>query len=60
MTNSVHWLDYGLDDRGSIPDRGRIFFTTFREAVGPIQSPIQLIPADFPRRWSGRVAKLTT
>jgi hypothetical protein len=33
----------GLDDRGSIPGRGKIFLfsTEFRTAVGPAQPPIQ-------------------
>jgi hypothetical protein len=37
----------GLDDRGSIPDRGRIFFpfaTASRPTVGPTQPPIQWVP----------------
>jgi hypothetical protein len=39
--------DYGLDDRGSIPDRGRAFFfqslRSDRPAVGPTQPPIQWV-----------------
>jgi len=38
-------LGYGLDDRGSIPDRGRNFFlfvTAFRPALGSTQPPVQL------------------
>jgi hypothetical protein len=35
----------GLDDRGSIPSRGKIFLisTASRPALGPTQSPIQWI-----------------
>jgi hypothetical protein len=39
--------DYGLDDRGSIPDRGRGFFflaPASRPALGPAQPPIQWVP----------------
>jgi hypothetical protein len=38
--------DYGLDDRGSIPDRQRIFLLVpaSRPALGPTQLPIQWVP----------------
>jgi hypothetical protein len=38
--------DYGLDDRGSIPNRGRGFFLlapASRSAQGPTQPPIQWV-----------------
>jgi hypothetical protein len=38
---------YGLDDRGSIPDRGRGFFllaSAFRPTLGPTQPPVQWVP----------------
>jgi hypothetical protein len=49
---SVHGLDYGLDDRGSrvrFPGRMGIFlFTTAsRMALGPIQPPFQWVPGAF-------------
>jgi hypothetical protein len=36
---------YGLDGRGSIPSRGKIFLfsTASRPALGPIQPPIQWV-----------------
>jgi hypothetical protein len=39
--------DYGLDDRGSIPDRGqRIFLlaSASKSALGPTQPPVQWVP----------------
>jgi hypothetical protein len=40
--------DYGLDDRGSIPDGGRGFFFLLalasRPALGPTQFPVQWVP----------------
>jgi hypothetical protein len=38
---------YGLDDRGSIPSRGKMIFplaTVSRPALGPTQPPIQWVP----------------
>jgi hypothetical protein len=36
---------YGLDGRGSIPGRGKIFFFILsRPALGPTQHPIQWVP----------------
>jgi hypothetical protein len=37
---------YGLDGRGSIPSRDKIFlfYVTSRPAVGPTQPPIQCVP----------------
>jgi hypothetical protein len=46
--------DYGLGDRGSIPDRGRGFFflaPASRPALGPTQPPIQWVP-EVKRGWS--------
>jgi hypothetical protein len=39
-------MDYGLDGRGSIPDKGNVllFSTESRPALGPTQPPIQWIP----------------
>jgi hypothetical protein len=31
--NSVLWLSYGLDDRGSIPGRGKDFFLRHRDQI---------------------------
>jgi hypothetical protein len=39
-------MDYGLDDRVSIPGGGRVFFLYYampRSALGPTQPPIQWI-----------------
>jgi len=44
IIQSVQWLGYGSDDRGSIPDTGReflLFIITSRLALGPAQPPIQ-------------------
>jgi hypothetical protein len=50
--------DYGLDDRGSIPDRDRGFFLypASRPALVPTQPPVQWIPGV----KRGRGAILTT
>jgi hypothetical protein len=38
-------IGYGLDGRGSIPDRGKIFlFLASRQTLGPIQPPINWAP----------------
>jgi hypothetical protein len=44
-------LSYGLDDRGSIPGRGRDFlFSTASElALGPIQIPFEWASGSLPR-----------
>jgi hypothetical protein len=56
--------DYGLDDRGSIPDRGRGFFSlafASRPALGPTQPPVQWVPRVLsPGVKRGRVLMLTT
>jgi hypothetical protein len=56
--------DYGLDDRGLIPDRGRGFFLqalASRPALGPTQSPIQWVPEVLsPGVNRGRGVTLTT
>jgi hypothetical protein len=44
VAQSVYRLDYGLDNRSSISDRGGEFFslaTAFRLALGPNQPPTQ-------------------
>jgi hypothetical protein len=56
--------DYGLDDRGSIPDRGRGFFilaSASRPALVPTQTPIQWVPGVLsPGIKRGRSVTLTT
>jgi hypothetical protein len=56
--------DYGLDDRDSIPDRGRGFFffvSASRPALGPTQPPIQWVPGVLsPKVKRGRGMTLTT
>jgi hypothetical protein len=56
--------DYGLDDRGSIPDRGRGFFflvSASRPALGSTQPPIQWVPGVLsPVVKRGRGVMLTT
>jgi hypothetical protein len=55
---------YGLDDRGSIPDRGRGFFfqsSAPRPALGPTQPPVQWVPVVLsPGVKHGRGVMLTT
>jgi hypothetical protein len=44
---SVQWLGYGLDDRGSNADRDRDFFlfaTASRPVLGPVQPPVKRVP----------------
>jgi hypothetical protein len=56
--------DYGLDDWGSIPDRGRGFFllaSASRPALGPSQPPVQWVPGVLsPGVKRGRGVMLTT
>jgi hypothetical protein len=56
--------DYGLNDRGSIPDRGRRFFflvSASRSALGLTQPPIQWVPGVLsPGIKRGRGVTLTT
>jgi hypothetical protein len=56
--------DYGLDGRGSIPDRGRRIFpltSASRPALGPTQPPIQWVPGALsPGVKRGRRVMLTT
>jgi hypothetical protein len=56
--------DYGLDGRGSIPDRGRGSFplpSASRPALGPTQPPIQWVPGALsPGVKRGRGVMLTT
>jgi hypothetical protein len=56
VAQAVSCLDYGLDDRGSIPDRWQRNFVlapASRPALGPTQPP-------FPWVKRGRVVMLTT
>jgi hypothetical protein len=55
--------DEGLDDRISIPGRGKAFFFYFiasRLALGPTQAPIQRVQGMISSGLSGWVVKLTT
>jgi hypothetical protein len=56
--------DYGLDDRGLIPGRGKGFFplaSVFRPALRPAQPPVQWVPGVLsPGVKRGRGVKLTT
>jgi len=48
LTQSVHWLDYGLDDWGSIAGRASdlfLYVTASRSALESTQSRIQWVPA---------------
>jgi hypothetical protein len=54
---------YGLDGRGSIPEKSKIFLfsTASKPALGPTQPPIQWLPGvSSPGREIGRGVKLTT
>jgi hypothetical protein len=53
---------YGLDGRGSVPVRGKIFLFSIAPgpALEPIQSHIQWIPVAVSPGQSGRGVKLTT
>jgi hypothetical protein len=55
--------DYGLDDRGSIPDRGRGFSSSFcvQTGSGAHQPPVQWVPGVIsPGAKRGRGVMLTT
>jgi hypothetical protein len=68
--HNLHWSrgssgsivsDYGLDDRGSIPDRGRGFFFQLLRPDRPTQPPIQRVPGVLsPGIKCGRGVTLTT
>jgi hypothetical protein len=52
LAQSVKWLtEYGLNDRGLTPGRGKegifLFITASRPTLGPTQPPIQLLPGIF-------------
>jgi hypothetical protein len=40
---------YGLDGRGSIPGRSRVFSIASRPTLGPTQPPIQWVPGALSR-----------
>jgi len=46
---TMHWLGYGLDDRGSVPGRGQrrdfhLCITTSRPGLRPADLPIHWVP----------------
>jgi len=61
---SVEWVDYGLDDRGSIIGRFNegILFTASRPILRPTQPPIQWVPEALSLgiKWPGREADHST
>jgi hypothetical protein len=56
-------MGYGLDSRGSIPSRGKIFLFSIVAtlALGPTQPPIQRVPGSLSLgvKWQGGEADLS-
>jgi hypothetical protein len=51
LAQSIQWPSYGLNDGGSIPDRGSFLFANAsRQAVGPTQSGVFLLVVKRPGR----------
>jgi hypothetical protein len=63
IAQSVHWLGYGLYDRGSIPGRDKELFLRHRvqtASLGPLSLLSKGYSRIFPREWSERNVKLIT